>query len=319
MQQHDHHKRVWIELETFKEYVSKHALLKRKRNVKEIEHETTYLDCLKVISYENGCWIEHLKSKSYSEMDTFQYSPAVKERALTTRFEGSHIHDQLLENMGFTCEMWVSFSQHSFFPVLCTISDVNWTNGFGLFEYSNNSMEISDTINWFIHDWYVEDKYFVTTPIPSTNEWVHYAGTFDLTTCVASLYVNGKLVNQKTIPDHGLELNESMQMVIGYSDYCNDIGYHVIGEYTDIRVWNVCRTQEQIQSTMNRRIFKYNFDRKTNLEHLIFNYYPDPILDTRKCIKNKAPNPKYQSKEYDAECEWSVVCQPIACVTHIKQ
>ncbi|KAF0974571.1 hypothetical protein FDP41_006603 [Naegleria fowleri] len=314
MRQHDHFKSVWKELEAFKEYVKEHDVIKRKRQIQELEHETTYLDCLKVIAYENCNWINHLDNKSLPEVLTFQYDAHEKERAITMRFEGTNIHEQFLENMGLTCEMWVSFAQHSFFPVLCTISDVNWTNGFGLFEYTNHSSTTPDTINWFIRDWYREDKYFVTSPIPSTHQWVHYAGTFDLTTCVASLYVNGKLESQKTITDHQLQLHPGMQMVVGYSDYCNDINYHIRGEYTDIRLWNVCRTQDQIKETMNRRIFKYNLERKKSLENLIFNYYPDKILDTPTRIKNKTPNTKY--KDYDAERGKSVVVRSTLCRKH---
>ena len=38
--------------------------------------------------------------------------------------------------MGMTCELWINFKQHSFFPVMCAITDIGWNNGFGLFEYT---------------------------------------------------------------------------------------------------------------------------------------------------------------------------------------
>ena len=200
---------------------------------------------------------------------------------------------------GFTFEMWINFKLHTFFPVMCCLTDRDWNIGFGLFEYTNgNNEENPNTINMFVQDWYQDPNYFTTAPIPDVNEWNHFAGVFSYADNTVRIYRNGQLKNCKTITDHNIQISSDMNLVIGFSDYSGDISYHVIGEFNDIRVWNVARSDTEISEYYNKRITKLNFLNEKEYEGLVFNFYPS-VEDTKENIKNKSPNPEYRIEKYD--------------------
>jgi uncharacterized membrane protein len=145
----------------------------------------------------------------------------------------------------FTVEAWVyptSFSKYSAVMdfgnginngniLLATSSDWFGQAGYGkpcLYLNNNNSsyqLDANQTIN--------------------LNEWVHLAATFTGTT--ANLYINGVLDNSGTstvTPYNG----SRSQRYIGYSPIQNA---SLNGSIDDFRIWNVARTQTQIQQNMD--------------------------------------------------------------------
>jgi hypothetical protein len=91
----------------------------------------------------------------------------------------------------------------------------------------------------------------VTDPAPfPTNTWVHVAVTYDVFTGTLSLYRDGFLVSSTTSG-------------FGYAGEDNYIGAWFNGTATEsnlggmideVRIWNVARTQAQIQADMNREL-----------------------------------------------------------------
>jgi len=89
----------------------------------------------------------------------------------------------------------------------------------------------------------------VTAPYPSLNAWHHLAITYDGTTM--RIYVNGVLSGSYAPPTAGAINNNTNPLVIG-----NQTGYTEFfsGNADEIRIWNVTRTQAQIQANMNKEI-----------------------------------------------------------------
>jgi hypothetical protein len=80
------------------------------------------------------------------------------------------------------------------------------------------------------------------------NQWTHIAATLSGTT--ASVYVNGMLANSGTVlvPANVSRAN----CYIGKSNWGNEPNTN--GKFDEFRIWNVARTNEQIQDNMNRTL-----------------------------------------------------------------
>ena len=85
------------------------------------------------------------------------------------------------------------------------------------------------------------------SPLP-LNQWAHLAATLSGTT--ATIYINGKAVGSATlnIPPAVTRTN----IYIGRSAYAADSYANAI--FDEIRIWDIARTQTQIQTNMNRSL-----------------------------------------------------------------
>lgn len=94
----------------------------------------------------------------------------------------------------------------------------------------------------------------------SLDEWYHVAFTYDLTTGIACIYVNGQLQSQTQVAptvkaiNLGLralapnpEESDARQFFIGYS---YDEFRQLCGNISEVRIWSVARTQEEIWRDM---------------------------------------------------------------------
>jgi hypothetical protein len=78
------------------------------------------------------------------------------------------------------------------------------------------------------------------------NQWHHVAATFNGSTL--SLYADGALVNSMPFSGAIPNSNQSTWLGIGGS-------YDVFsGTMDEVRIWNVARTQAQIQAAMNTEV-----------------------------------------------------------------
>jgi hypothetical protein len=78
-------------------------------------------------------------------------------------------------------------------------------------------------------------------------KWYHLAGTFDGSTI--TIFVNGLFVDNKNISGR-LNIDQS-DLYIGRGDPTFSAGEYFHGELDEIRLWNIARSQEQIQATIN--------------------------------------------------------------------
>ncbi|BAY25488.1 hypothetical protein NIES2100_52940 [Calothrix sp. NIES-2100] len=93
------------------------------------------------------------------------------------------------------------------------------------------------------------EKRVTSADVLETGKWMHLAATIDKSG-IGKLYKNGQLIQsgQLQLPE---TINRT-QNYIGKSNWSND-GYFD-GQMSEIRVWNVARSQEQIQQQMHSRL-----------------------------------------------------------------
>ena len=89
--------------------------------------------------------------------------------------------------------------------------------------------------------------YFMSNPYAmSANTWYHIAGTYDGANI--RYYVNGCLII--TLPATGNLINQNLATAIGNQSSCQCEQYY--GSIDEVRIWNVARTQAQIQANIVR-------------------------------------------------------------------
>ncbi len=82
--------------------------------------------------------------------------------------------------------------------------------------------------------------------------WMHVAGTFDRTSGAMHVYLNGELVDTDSRPPDGPPIrNSTRPLVIGAVP---PFGLFYKGKLDEVRIWNVARSQAQIQSSMKHRL-----------------------------------------------------------------
>jgi hypothetical protein len=94
------------------------------------------------------------------------------------------------------------------------------------------------------------------------NRWVHLAGTYDGTTM--KLYVDGDLMNSSTAQSGNIAYADSWYRLGSYKD--DDEEFRIQGAMDEVRVWNVARSQADIQADMYRRL--------TGAEAGLVSYWP---------------------------------------------
>ena len=79
------------------------------------------------------------------------------------------------------------------------------------------------------------------------NQWYHVAFTYDASAGMATLYLNGEKIAEKTVGSLTFDLNE--RFCIGYAyDYDRNRKWN--GFMSEVRLWSVARTANQIRENM---------------------------------------------------------------------
>ena len=85
----------------------------------------------------------------------------------------------------------------------------------------------------------------------SLNQWHHIAATYDGQEM--KVYIDGEEKNSKSVSDEVIHYDPENDLLIGaYQD--NNETYPFQGKITDVRLWQICRTQKQIQDAMHQRL-----------------------------------------------------------------
>ena len=79
------------------------------------------------------------------------------------------------------------------------------------------------------------------------NQWYHVAFTYDASAGMATLYLNGEKIAEKTVGSLTFDLNE--RFCIGYA-YDYDRYRKWNGFMSEVRLWSVARTANQIRENM---------------------------------------------------------------------
>ncbi|MDO9068905.1 MAG: LamG domain-containing protein, partial [Deltaproteobacteria bacterium] len=87
-----------------------------------------------------------------------------------------------------------------------------------------------------------------STTVVQNDTWTHVAGVYDGATM--KIYINGTLEN--TVVQTGVLRESDLPMYIGKAPWTDYNNFN--GQMDELRVWNVARTQAQIQYAMNRSL-----------------------------------------------------------------
>ena len=90
------------------------------------------------------------------------------------------------------------------------------------------------------------------------NVWTHLAGTYDPATKSQLFYINGKLVKSYTSsykpePPESANIYNLLRLGTGYIDR-SGFGGCFKGYIDEVRIWNIARTEQQIQETLNKQL-----------------------------------------------------------------
>jgi hypothetical protein len=102
--------------------------------------------------------------------------------------------------------------------------------------------------NWFMYSGSSRTDVLSSTNVPY-NQWTHIAITLEGTT--GKVYINGQLSGTNTAMLPPLNVSRA-NCYIGKSNWAGEP--NTKGKFDEFRIWNVARTQEQIQDNMNRTL-----------------------------------------------------------------
>ncbi len=92
----------------------------------------------------------------------------------------------------------------------------------------------------------------IQTAAITPNTWTHFAGVFDSASASLKLFINGILETSMT--PSTLTMNRDTDQPFRMGTY--DFSFHpnFKGQMDEVRIWNVARTQAEIQADMNREL-----------------------------------------------------------------
>jgi len=153
----------------------------------------------------------------------------------------------------FTAELWVQSANWAVTGAQQTLLSCFESGGYGI------TLTTNGNLNFFIRSSLTGTSYVgVSYPVSNlTNStWYHVAGSFDGR--YIRMYINGALVGTYDIGGSGTVAYTypSNPVFIGAdpTDNATPQGLYFAGQIDELRLWNIARTETQIQSAMNEEL-----------------------------------------------------------------
>ncbi len=161
-----------------------------------------------------------------------------------TKSEYVQVPNGVWFNGDFTFEGWVYLRSYNNWSRFFDFSDGPYTNNVYLaLSQGTSGLPVMGV---FTNNDTTAPILIGSTPVP-TNQWAHIAATLSGTT--GTIYINGNPVGSATLrlPPNILRTNNYLGHDLYGDIYANAV-------FDEIRIWNVARSQAQIQSTMNKTL-----------------------------------------------------------------
>lgn len=191
---------------------------------------------------------------------TMTYAAAQSGNALDFNGSTDYVevpYDAALNPSEFTIEAWARVEGgNGYFRSVITSRNGSPESGFIIYATSGNF--------WSFWTGNGSPWYNLNGPAITLNAWTHVAATYSAGTM--EFFINGSSVGTLPAPNFAVNPNRPLRIGAGVTE--NPINYFFNGQIDEVRVWNVARTEAQIQSTMNTGIIgslpdlaaNWNFD-----------------------------------------------------------
>ncbi len=106
-------------------------------------------------------------------------------------------------------------------------------------------------ISFYLHNAFGGSSFFSSSSVP-THQYTHIAATYNSSTGTASIYINGVLDTSKNVGSN--VSNSNGNLYYGFNPVRGDNVAPFKGIIDEVRIWNIARTEQEIQSTMNQTL-----------------------------------------------------------------
>jgi Concanavalin A-like lectin/glucanases superfamily/Secretion system C-terminal sorting domain/The GLUG motif len=191
---------------------------------------------VQVLEYNGSSGAEKYLSTSATGNPKRQTTPAVTNNALRFSAGNSnyvYAYPSVPVSGPYTMEAWIRPNS------MGTCGIVGW--GYYGSDNAVNAFRLTD--NGLINYWWNNDLSVTTGDLTGT--WHHVAATFDGTT--RNIYLDGVLAGQDN-PGSSFNTSDNSNFAIGTT---NNYSEFFDGDMDEVRIWNVARTQEELQTSMH--------------------------------------------------------------------
>jgi hypothetical protein len=106
-------------------------------------------------------------------------------------------------------------------------------------------------IFFYLHNVFGGVQLYSSTFVP-LHQYTHVAATYDASAGIAKIYINGVFDTSKSV---GSSVNNSTgNLYLGFNPVRGDFVAPFKGIIDEVRIWNIARTESEIQSTMNQSL-----------------------------------------------------------------
>jgi len=108
-----------------------------------------------------------------------------------------------------------------------------------------------DKIFFYLHDVFGGIQLY-SSPFVPLHQYTHIAATYDASAGIAKIYINGVFDASKSVGSS--VSNSTGNLYFGFNPVRGDFIAPFKGIIDEVRIWNIARTESEIQSTMNQSL-----------------------------------------------------------------
>jgi hypothetical protein len=106
-------------------------------------------------------------------------------------------------------------------------------------------------ISFYLHDVFGGVQLY-SSPFVPLHQYTHIAATYDASAGIARIYINGVFDTSKIVGSS--VSNSTGNLYFGFNPVRSDFVAPFKGIIDEVRIWNIARTESEIQSTMNQSL-----------------------------------------------------------------